>query len=47
MARPPVKEDALFELSIDPSYNLLDSTFKGWVENCSDEAMKGWKIVQK
>jgi hypothetical protein len=28
MARPPVYEDGLIELSIDPSYNLLDNTFK-------------------
>ncbi len=47
MAKPPVYEDALFELSIDLSYNSLDSTFKGWVENCSDEAMKDWKMMQK
>ncbi len=28
MAGPPVYEDALFELSIDPSYNSLDNSFK-------------------
>ncbi len=28
MARPPVYEDGLFELSIDPSWNSLDNTFK-------------------
>jgi hypothetical protein len=28
MAGPPVYEDGLFELSIDPSYNSLNSTFK-------------------
>jgi hypothetical protein len=28
MAGPPVDEDGLFELSIDPSYNSLDNTFK-------------------
>jgi hypothetical protein len=27
MARPPVYEDGLFELSIDPSLNSLDNTF--------------------
>jgi hypothetical protein len=31
MAGPPVYEDELFELSIDPSYNSLDNTFKGTV----------------
>jgi hypothetical protein len=29
IAGPPVYEDGLFELSIDPSYNSLDNTFKG------------------
>jgi hypothetical protein len=28
MARPPVYEDGLFELSIDPSENSLNNTFK-------------------
>ncbi len=28
MAGPPVSEDGLFELSIDPSQNWLDNTFK-------------------
>jgi hypothetical protein len=28
MAGPPVYEDGLFELSIDPSENSLDNTFK-------------------
>jgi hypothetical protein len=27
MVGPPVYEDGLFELSIDPSYNSLDKTF--------------------
>jgi hypothetical protein len=35
MAGPPVYEDGFFELSIDPSFNSLDNTFKskglGWV----------------
>ncbi len=29
MAGPPVYEDGLFELSIDPCQNSLDSIFKG------------------
>ncbi len=32
MAGPSVYEDGLFELSIDPSYNLLDNTFNKYQE---------------
>ncbi len=42
MAGPPVYEDGLFELSIDPSYNSLDNTL------CqkTDSAVKRIKRVQ-
>jgi hypothetical protein len=29
---PPVYQHGLFELSIEPSYNSLDNTFKGIVQ---------------
>ncbi len=46
MAGPPVYEDGLFELSIDPSQNSLDNTFKLrfggsggciWIDKTRDE----------
>jgi hypothetical protein len=33
MSGPSVYEDGLYELSIDPSYNSLDNTFKSIVLN--------------